>query len=410
MVSLVKLCRWLGLPRRSLYYRPQSRQRVISDDLAARVKLTLERFPTYGYRRLACVLGENRKPIQRILQLKGWQVRKRPQGFRPRAKSLPSAASRPDERRATDLTHVWCGKNRRASLAVIIDRCTREILGWRLSDNGSSKAAEAALEEALIYRLGALERIQQPLALRSDNGLVFSSRHYTGTLKAYGLRQEFTMPYTPEQNGLVERFFRSLKEECIWLHRFESLGQARAVIDRWIRYYNEERPHQSLDYVGTPSPPPQYLRRVCRNQGGHYTERKEVLVGNSENAKRLRHTYATEAHAIEEATAELTRLQRKHSELTLDLAEGRADIYPETPVATVGYKPEIDATPWIIDEVRHDLNDRGYTCSIRMETLSSCAVHVKCQTIAMCNRVKHSKIHPFKPPYFIPSATLGGRP
>ncbi|WP_416139206.1 integrase core domain-containing protein [Halomonas sp. HK25] len=47
-------------------------------------------------------------------------------------------------------------------------------------------------------------------------------------------------------HGLVECFFRSLKEECIWQHRFESLGQARAVIGRWIRYYNEERPHQYL--------------------------------------------------------------------------------------------------------------------------------------------------------------------
>ena len=187
MVSLVKLCRWLGFPRRSLYYRPKSRKRAINADLAVRVKLALERFPTYGYRRLACVLGENRKPIQRILQMKGWQVRKWPQGFRPRARSLPSVTSRPDERWATDLTHVWCGKNRRASLAVIIDCCTRETLGWRLSDNGSSKTAEATLEEALIYRLGALGRVQQPLALRSDNGLVFSSRHYKGTVKAYGL-------------------------------------------------------------------------------------------------------------------------------------------------------------------------------------------------------------------------------
>jgi putative transposase len=131
VVSLAKLCRWLDFPRRSLYYRPKARPRVVNTDLTARVKLTLERFPRYGYRRLACVLGENRKPIQRILQLKGWQVRKRPQGFRPRARRLPSVTSRPDERWATDLTHVWCGKDRRASLAVIIDCCTREILGWR---------------------------------------------------------------------------------------------------------------------------------------------------------------------------------------------------------------------------------------------------------------------------------------
>lgn len=82
VVSLVKLCRWLGLPRRTLYYRSRPQSRVINTELASRVKLALERFPTYGYRRLACVPGENRKPIQRILQLKDWQVRKRPQGFR----------------------------------------------------------------------------------------------------------------------------------------------------------------------------------------------------------------------------------------------------------------------------------------------------------------------------------------
>ncbi len=87
LVSLVKFCRWLGFPRRSLYYRSKPRQRVINPDLTARVKLALERFPTYGYRRLACILGENRKPIQCILQLKGWQVSKRPQGFGPRARS-----------------------------------------------------------------------------------------------------------------------------------------------------------------------------------------------------------------------------------------------------------------------------------------------------------------------------------
>lgn len=254
-VSLSKLCRWLGYPRRNLYYQPVARPRLINPELEQRVKQAMTQFPTYGYRRLACVLGENRKPVQRILQLKGWQVRKRPQGFRPRAKSLPSVSQRPDERWATDLTHIWCGKDRRASLAVIIDCCTREILGWRLSDNGSSKTAEAALEEALIHRFGLLGRINQPLALRSDNGLVFSSRHYTGTVRAYGLAQEFTTPYTPEQNGLVERFFRSLKEECIWQQRFESLGHARTVIGRWIRYYNEERPHQSLGYAAPSAHP-----------------------------------------------------------------------------------------------------------------------------------------------------------
>ncbi|MEX0385375.1 hypothetical protein [Spiribacter pallidus] len=56
----------------------------------------MQRFPTYGYRRLAIVLGENKKSIQRILQITGWQVRKRSQGFRPRAKALPSVTHQPD--------------------------------------------------------------------------------------------------------------------------------------------------------------------------------------------------------------------------------------------------------------------------------------------------------------------------
>ena len=91
--------------------------------------------------------------------------------------------------------------------------------------------------------------------LRSDNGLVFSSRRYTNTVRAYGLIQEFITPYTPEQNGLMERFFRSLKEECIWQHRFESLAHARHVVGQWIRFYNNERPHQSLGYAAPSAHP-----------------------------------------------------------------------------------------------------------------------------------------------------------
>ncbi|WP_408033340.1 transposase [Thermodesulfatator autotrophicus] len=120
--------------------------------------------------------------------------------------------------------------------------------GRWLASRGNAATAEAALEEALIFRFGCLGRVSGKLVLRSDNGLVFTLKRYTATAKAYGLSQEFITPYTPEQNGLVERFIRTLKEECIWQHRFESLAQAREVISSWIRYYNLERPHQALEY------------------------------------------------------------------------------------------------------------------------------------------------------------------
>ncbi|NLI95708.1 MAG: transposase, partial [Synergistaceae bacterium] len=67
-------------------------------------------------------------------------------------------------------------------------------------------------------------------------------------VRSYGLTQEFITPYTPEQNGIVERLIKSMKEECVWQQRFESLSQAQSVIASLIRHYNTERPHQVLGY------------------------------------------------------------------------------------------------------------------------------------------------------------------
>ena len=85
--------------------------------------------------------------------------------------------------------------------------------------------------------------------LRSDNGKVFTSKRFAGRCSQYGLTQEFITPYTPQQNGMIERFFRSLKEECIWLHNFEGVEDAREKILEWVEFYNELRPHQSLKYL-----------------------------------------------------------------------------------------------------------------------------------------------------------------
>ncbi len=247
-VSVVQVCRWLGVGRRSVYYRPRPRRGRPNMATVARVWAVITRHPTYGYRRLACVLGENRKVIQRILPVQGWQVRKRPRGHRPRAGALSSVTAAPDQRWATDLTLLWCGRDRWGHLALVLDCGSREVLGWHVSARGHAKTAEAALEGALVYRFGHLGRVPHPLVLRSDNSLVFTSKHYTATVRAYGLTQEFITPYAPEQNGLVERFIRSLKEECLWHHRFESLAHAQQVIGHWIRYCNTERRHQALRY------------------------------------------------------------------------------------------------------------------------------------------------------------------
>ena len=72
--------------------------------------------------------------------------------------------------------------------------------------------------------------------------------HYnTALVSNYGLQQEFITPHCPQQNGIVERLIRTLKEQCIHRYRFESLQHANRVLSDWIQFYNERRPHQALD-------------------------------------------------------------------------------------------------------------------------------------------------------------------
>lgn len=76
----------------------------------------------------------------------------------------------------------------------------------------------------------------------------------------YGLTQEYITPYTPQQNGLCERFIKTFKEELCWTRRFQSIEHARLAVRAWIDHYNTRRPHQSLNYLT----PTQYHERLCK--------------------------------------------------------------------------------------------------------------------------------------------------
>ena len=245
-VSLSKLCRWFNVPRRSLYYRPTKTKPKIRPDVAEPIKELIEQEPSFGYRTVAALLGMNKNTVQRVFQLKGWQVRKRPIGARPRIQALPSVAQSANERWATDLCRVWGGRDGWLTLALVMDCSTRELLGWHLSKSGKATTAAAALEQALIARWGCLGRVPEPFLLRSDNGLVFTSKHYTRLVRSYGLRQEFITPHSPQQNGMIERLIRTLKEQCVHRQRFESQQHASRAIADWIHFYNHRRPHQAL--------------------------------------------------------------------------------------------------------------------------------------------------------------------
>jgi putative transposase len=237
--SLRRICAVLHVSRSSLS-RPErrARQRARAEpDLEQKVLVLIQEHPTYGYRRLWALLKRKR-----------WLVHQRAVTPRPRVQGSISRTEKSDRRWAMDLTHVFCGRDGWAHLVGVIDCCDRELVGWEFALRGRAKEAERAIEEACIRRFGTLRPRGSAPTLRSDNGLIFQSRRFRSACRDYHLKQEYITPYTPEQNGIIERFFRSLKEECVWQNRFEDFTQAKRAIGQWIEWYNGGRPHQSLGY------------------------------------------------------------------------------------------------------------------------------------------------------------------
>ena len=246
MASVSQLCRWFQVPRRTAYYRPITKMTKVRPELAEPIKALIELEPSIGYRTVAELLGMNKDTVQRIFGIKGCQVRKRTIGPWRRIEALTSVATAPGQRWATDLSRAWGGRDGWLTLALVIDCHSPELLGRQLSRSGKSTTAASALEQALIARYGNLGCVQTPLLLRSDNGLVFTSRHYTRLVSSYGLKEDLITPYCPQQNGMVERVIRPLKEQCVRRHRFDTQQKAMQIIADWIQAYNYRRPHQAL--------------------------------------------------------------------------------------------------------------------------------------------------------------------
>lgn len=204
---------------------------VVDEVLAKRIYDLIQQYPAFGWRKIWALLRfregvvVDKKKVHRIMKLKGWLMNQWVKTPRPRVKVSRSVASKSNERWAVDMTHINCGVDGWGHLVAVIDCYDRQSIGYEFALRGRSHEAQRALEEACLKRFGTLYPSQPGPVLRSDNGL-----------------------NTPLQNGMIERFFRSLKEECAWLFNFESFKQARRKISEWLQWYNEERPHQALKY------------------------------------------------------------------------------------------------------------------------------------------------------------------
>jgi putative transposase len=251
-LSLRRQCELLGVSRSGLYYEPVG---TSAEELALmrRIDEVHLKWPFYGSRKLCEVLRTegvtvNRKHMQRLMRLMGLEsVAPKPSTSEP----APEHAvypyllrnleiSRPNQVWAADITYIPMARGF-AYLVAIIDWYSRRVLAWRLSNTLESSFCVDALEEAL-------GRFPKPEIFNTDQGSQFTAEAFTKVLRGASVTISMDGRGRCIDNVFVERVWRSLKYEEVFLHAYDDLDEARAGINRYFNFYNLERPHQALGY------------------------------------------------------------------------------------------------------------------------------------------------------------------
>jgi putative transposase len=249
-LSVVRQCELVSISRSGFYYQPVG-ETELNLELMRLIDAQFLETPWYGSRQMA-----------RHLRLEGYQVgRKRirrlmaKMGLAPIYQRPRTTVPNPEHRiypyllREMVITcpnQVWCADityipMRRGFLylVAVMDWATRKVLSWRVSNTMDTEFCVAALEEALA-------RFGHPEIFNTDQGSQFTSPRFTAVLHAAGVKISMDGRGRWMDNVFVERLWRSLKYECVYLHASETGSELRAGLSRWISYYNVRRPHSTL--------------------------------------------------------------------------------------------------------------------------------------------------------------------
>lgn len=251
-LPITRQCEMLDLSRSSVYYRLKP---IPEEDLALmrRIDETHLKLPFFGSRKIRDRLQRegyrvNRKKVQRLMRLMGISALYP----KKRRTSLPEKGHkiypyllrdmpvvRPNQVWAADICYIPMARGF-LYLVAIMDWYSRKVLSWRLSNTLDTEFCVEALEEAL-HRYGA------PGIFNTDQGAQFTSAAFTGKLKQANIRISMDGKGRWIDNVFIERLWRSLKYEEVYLKAYETVTQAHRGIGGYLDFYNQERPHQSLD-------------------------------------------------------------------------------------------------------------------------------------------------------------------
>jgi putative transposase len=250
--------RWVG-PRR--VRQAGGRKCPVSGDASlcseVRELCDMPRHRTYGYRRIWALLRRrghkiNKETVRRMMRRMGLS--------RPKICYKPKRPKRVEKMRPVapnrgwqiDMTSFVLSDMTTLYLVVVTDCYTRRIVGWSLERRCRAGEWVSALRMALESQGLMSKELCCGLVVRSDNGSQPCSKKFVEYLGKAGVRGQYTGYNAPDDNAYVERVIRTVKEEEIWPNLYDSVSEARAAIEDYVNYYNNERIHSALGYQ-TPS-------------------------------------------------------------------------------------------------------------------------------------------------------------
>ena len=250
-LSLVRQCKLLDISRSGLYYQPKG----ISEEDLTLMKLIDGQYlaaPFYGTRKMATWLKNqgyevNRKRVRRLMRIMGIKaIYQRPRtstpapGHRIYSYLLGGMkTTRPNQVWAADITYIPMARGF-LYLVAIMDWYSRYVLSWRLSNTLDAAFCIEALEEAL--------RKERPEIFNTDQGSQFTSDSFTRILEQHGIRISMDGKGSYSDNLFVERLWRTVKYEEVYLKAYQDGRDAKISLGEYFRFYNSERPHQTLGY------------------------------------------------------------------------------------------------------------------------------------------------------------------
>lgn len=252
-------CRLVCLNRKSCRYR---KRRRAENDLIKRLgELALEH-PRFGYRRIHALLGRedfkvNLKRVHRLWKQECLSLpKKRP--CKPRAKAtvgLVPKAEKANQVWTYDFVFDQSLSGKSLKMLTLIDEFTRECLAVEVGVSIKSARVRKILQKVCLEK-------GFPEMIRSDNGAEFIGKAVGDWLTQNGIKPLFIAPGKPWQNGKGESFNGKLRDECLSREWFSSVKEAQVVIEGWRKFYNERRPHSSLEYLT----PLEFKSRTKNNQ------------------------------------------------------------------------------------------------------------------------------------------------